>query len=112
MKELSISQTLELRGKYIKQITEIDQQIFDTYKKIEETKTKLLNKPFNNIQIKNKDKSKNKNNKSKNNMLYICKNRKQCNGKGKINIKKKQFIITHKCDETISHFNIDYNEFM
>ena len=50
--------------------------------------------------------------KSKNNIFYIYKNRKQCKGKGKINIKKKQFIIAYKCDEIIIHFNIDYNEFI
>ena len=34
-------------------------------------------------------------NKTKNFIFYICKKRKSCKGRGKINIKKEEFIILH-----------------
>ena len=48
---------------------------------------------------------------SKNFIFYICKKRKDCNGRGKIDIKKKQFILIEKCNDKIDHTNITYEEF-
>ena len=56
--ELFKSQTLDESGKYIKEITVIDKKISNTYKKIEETKNNISNKPTNSIEQKNKETSK------------------------------------------------------
>ena len=51
-------------------------------------------------------------NKTKNFIFYQCKNRKNCTGKGKIDIKKKEFIVTQECKEKKYHSEIDYDEFI
>ena len=48
----------------------------------------------------------------KNTFIYYRWNkRKLCNGTGKIDIKAKTFIITKKCDVSVEHTFIDYEEF-
>ena len=49
---------------------------------------------------------------SKNYIYYICQYRKKCEGKGKIHLNKKLFIITNLCNRNIEHDDIDYEEFV
>ena len=51
-------------------------------------------------------------NKTKNFIFYQCKNRKDCTGKGKIDITNKEFIITEECKEKKYHNKLDYEEFI
>jgi len=48
---------------------------------------------------------------NKNYIYYTCYNRKNYYGSGKIDIKKKTFIIAIPCNKNINHNYIDYEEF-
>ena len=50
--------------------------------------------------------------KSKNFIFYICSQRPECNGRGKININTKEFYITNLCDKQIVHNKITYEEYV
>ena len=49
---------------------------------------------------------------SKNFIFYVCNNRKDCKGKGKIDIKDRIFYITEDCNTEIEHKNIEYKDFI
>ena len=49
--------------------------------------------------------------KSKNYIYYVCSLRNKCNGKGKIDINTYEFYVTQKCDATVPHEKITYQEF-
>ena len=42
-------------------------------------------------------------NKCKNNINYISRKGNSCKGRGKIDKKQKIFIITHQCDQKVTH---------
>lgn len=50
--------------------------------------------------------------KSKNFIFYSCKLKDKCKGKGKVNINKKNFIITNYCNNKVKHEDISYEEFI
>ena len=145
---------VEEKEKIIKSITNIDNEIYNIYKKLdslrkdnkkendeESNKVKepnkdknalIINKSFkladyqikeifiNNkyIYIKHIDETNYINttyvykNKTKNFIFYQCKNRKNCTGKGKIDITNKEFIITQECKEKKYHTKLDYDDFI
>ena len=49
--------------------------------------------------------------KSKNYIYYVCSLRNKCHGKGKIDINTYEFYVTQKCDATVPHEKITYQEF-
>ena len=51
-------------------------------------------------------------NKCKNFIYYICKERNKCNGRGKVDINEKKFIITENCNIEVKHNNMIYEEFV
>ena len=50
-------------------------------------------------------------NNSSNFIYYYCSKRPKCNGKGKIDIKGKKFIIYQNCNNDIEHKGLDYQDF-
>ena len=45
-------------------------------------------------------------------IYYRCSIRNLCDGRGKIDIDKKKFIVTNICNEKVEHNRIDYTEFV
>ena len=49
--------------------------------------------------------------KSKNFIYYACNKRKFCNGKGKVDLENKEFLITTECTNAKVHDKLEYDEF-